>query len=151
MTAAARLLPLVAALLLPASGCASAHRAPAAAAAPVVTPSPYERFGVEVVSLRPTAAGTALDLRLRVIDPEKAAPLFDRHTPAALEAPTRSITLSVPTAPKVGALRQHVRSGLPRRGAVYFLLFGNPHRTLVSGDTVTVVIGDFRAPDLVIQ
>jgi hypothetical protein len=33
----------------------------------------------------------------------------------------------------------------------YFALFANPGRQIEAGDKVTVVIGDFRAEDLIVE
>ena len=57
--------------------------------------------------------------------------------------------MSVPTTPTVGSLRQ---TGIkPLINRTYFVLFANPGRQIKAGDKVTVVIGDFRAADLIVE
>jgi hypothetical protein len=128
-------------------GCAGARRTEARARQRAEIES---RWGVEVVALRPSAAGRIIDFRYRVIDPAKAAPLVDRTVDAYLVDERRGVTLGVP-AGKVGPLRQTLRSGQPPAGRVLFVLFSNPGGLIQSGDRVTVVMGDFKAKDLRVQ
>ena len=109
-----------------------------------------EQWGVKIESLRISAAGNLVDFRFRIIDPEKASYLVDRKNKAYMIDQSSGKVLSVPTTAKVGPLRQTVRYGLPKADRVYFILFGNPH-VLKSGDKATVVIGDFRAENIVIE
>jgi hypothetical protein len=55
----------------------------------------------------------------------------------------------VPAPPKVGSLRQ--KSQEPLAGKIYFIMFANPGKFLKQGDRVTVVVGDFRAQNLVVE
>jgi hypothetical protein len=57
----------------------------------------------------------------------------------------------VPSAGKVGPLRQTVRSGKPEANRNYFILFANPGKYVKPGNKVTVVIGDFKAEDIVVE
>ena len=109
-----------------------------------------EQWGVKIESLRTSGAGNLLDFRYRIIDPEKASHLVDRRNKAYMIDQSSGKVLSVPTTAKVGPMRQTVRYGLPKKDRVYFVLFGNPH-LIKSGDKVTVVIGDFRVEDLVVE
>ena len=109
-----------------------------------------EQWGVKIESLRISAAGNLLDFRYRIIDPEKATHLVDRRNKAYMIDQASGKVLSVPTTAKVGPLRQTVRYGLPKKDRIYFILFGNPH-VMKSGDKVTVVIGDFKAENLIIE
>jgi len=109
-----------------------------------------EQWGVKIESLRISAAGNLLDFRYRIIDPEKASHLVDRRNKAYMIEQASGKVLSVPTTAKVGPLRQTVRYGLPQKDKIYFILFGNPH-VIKPGDKVTVVIGDFRAENIVVE
>ncbi len=109
-----------------------------------------EQWGVKIESLRISGVGNLLDFRYRIIDPEKATHLVDRRNKAYIIDQASGKVLSVPTTAKVGPLRQTVRYGLPKKDRIYFILFGNPH-VMKSGDKVTVVIGDFKVKDLVIE
>ena len=139
---------LAAAVCLVLAGCSSTHEGtkPAAAAK---RPSLEERWGIQIASLRLTAAGHMIDFRYRIVDPEKAAQLVDRKVkPQLIDQSTRR-ALGVPTAPKVGSLRQ--TSVKPLAGRTYFVLFGNPQQLVKRGGKVTIVIGEFRAENLVVE
>lgn len=169
----ARWLPLVVAVTLP--GCASAPSGQGAAeAGPAVAPAPAagavyegpfgpddkaatngvltgtdlaERWGVEVTSVRLSASDHMIDFRYRVLDADKAAPLFTRQTKPNLIHLASGKVLAVPQPAKVGALRS---TRPPQAGKIYWMFFGNPGM-VKAGDKVTVVIGDFRAENLVVQ
>jgi len=57
----------------------------------------------------------------------------------------------VPVTPKVGPLRQTVKLGAPVEGKTYFIFFANPGKFIKAGTSVTVSIGDFVLPGLVVQ
>ena len=103
---------------------------------------------MEVVSLRKTAAGRMLDFRFRVIDPEKAAPLLSRGTPAYISDTATGAIMPVPIT-KIGSMRQTTRQ--PEEGRVYFMFFQDAGQQVKSGDKVTVVIGEHRFENLTVQ
>jgi hypothetical protein len=110
-----------------------------------------EQWGVEIIGVWRSAKGYMLDFRYRVLDPEKALPLLKRGgnvRPYLIDQATGT-QLFVPSSPKVGPLRQTTQE--PTAGRVYYALFANPGAMVESGDKVTVVIGDFRAEDIVVQ
>ena len=104
-----------------------------------------EKWGIELVAMRSTAAGHMVDFRYRVLDAEKAAPLFKRQTKPYLIHQASGKVLAVPNTAKLGSLRN---SNTPQEGRTYWMFFGNHHRLVKSGDKVTVAIGDFRAADI---
>jgi hypothetical protein len=108
-----------------------------------------ERWGISIQPLRLSAAGYMLDFRYRVLDPSKAAPLADRVVKPYLLHPQSGAQLMVPSSPKVGAMRAAPRAFQANK--VYGVLFANPGRLLQPGDTVTVIIGDFRAENLMVE
>jgi hypothetical protein len=107
-----------------------------------------ERWGIEVTSARLTAHGHMVDFRYRVLDAEKAAPLFERQTKPRLIHEGSGKVLAVPQPAKTGALRN---SNTPQAGKIYWMFFGNAGKLVNPGDRVTVVIGDFRADHLVVE
>lgn len=107
------------------------------------------RWGVEVVALRHSAHGYMLDFRYRVLDAEKAKPLGDRRiTPQLIDLKSGAVHI-VPAPPKIGSLRQ--TSSVMKEGRIYFIMFANPARRIQKGDRVTVVVGDFRAENLLVE
>jgi len=107
------------------------------------------RWGIRVESLRLSAHGHILDFRYRVLDPDKAAALADGKTQAYLINEVTGERLKVPNMPKVGPLRSTTLHLEPNR--VYIILFANPGSRVVSGNRVTVEIGDFKAEHLVVE
>ncbi|PLX89833.1 MAG: hypothetical protein C0619_10415 [Desulfuromonas sp.] len=105
-------------------------------------------WGIEILSLRSTAANYMLDFRYRVIDAEKAKPIFDRKTKPYLVDQASGHKFAVPNPPKTGPLRN---SNTPQVDRNYFTIFANPGKYIQPGSMVTVVIGDFRAENLVVQ
>lgn len=107
-----------------------------------------DKWGIEIVAMRSTAAGHMVDFRYRVVDAEKAAPLFKRQTKPYLIHQSTGRVLSVPNTAKIGSLRN---SNTPQNGRIYWMFFGNHHRLIQKGDKVTVAIGDFRATDIHVE
>ena len=107
-----------------------------------------EKWGIELVAMRSTAAGHMVDFRYRVLDAQKAAPLFKRQTKPYLIHQASGKVLGVPNTAKIGSLRN---SNTPQNGRIYWMFFGNHHRLVHKGDKVTVAIGDFRAIDIEVE
>jgi len=145
--AVAALLALAAAATL--AGCAST--ADTGARPPEVSapkPSLEEQWGVHVLGVHLSARGYMLDFRYRVLDPDKARPVFDRKIHPMLIDDASGAKMIVPDPPKIGSLRN---TGSPIAGKNYFVIFGNPGKFVKPGSRVTVVIGEFRAPNLVVE
>jgi hypothetical protein len=126
----------------------SSRRDPRAAAAAV---DPETRFGVAIQGVRLSANGHILDFRYRILDPDKALPLVQRTTRTYLLHQPSGAVLTVPEAPTIGPLRQTEKFGKPQADRTYVTLFANPGKLVHDGDPVTVVIGDFKVPDLIVH
>jgi len=107
-----------------------------------------DKWGIEITSIRLTANDHMIDFRYRVLDPEKAADLFVRQTKPALIHQKTGKVLAVPETAKIGPLRN---SNAPQEGKIYWMFFGNAGYLVQAGDEVTVVIGDFRVENLVVE
>ncbi len=131
-------------------GCASSNIDESAvdpeAAVAEAAPSLEEQWGVEVVALRLTGANYMLDFRYKVLNPEKAAELFERANKPVLIHHPSGARLEVPRPAKTGPLRP---TNPPEAGRIYFMFFSNPG-VVHSGDEVTVKIGEFEA-DIVVE
>jgi hypothetical protein len=101
--------------------------------------------------MRLTAAGMMLDFRFRVVDADKALPLFDHRIKPYVVADKSDIKLPVPMAAKVGAFRPTNRGKNIKADKTYYMIFGNPDRYVKAGEKVTVVIGDFRLEHLMVN
>ena len=64
-----------------------------------------DQWGVEVYGVRLSARGYMIDFRFRVVDLEKALPLFDPRVQPYLLTEGTNIKLPVPVGEKVGAFR----------------------------------------------
>jgi hypothetical protein len=104
-----------------------------------------KKFGIEILSLHSTAGGQMLDLRFRVVDPQKAGPVLDRNKKAYLLDGKTGKALPVPLT-KAGSMRQTTRK--PEAGRVYFMLFSNPGGLVTEGGRVSLIIGDFRKDNI---
>ena len=106
------------------------------------------QWGVEVLYVRQTAAGYMLEFRYRVLDPDKAKPLFERQTKPLLTHVETGARLIVPTPAKTGALRN---SNPPLTDHTYWMFFANPGKLVQRGDHVNIDIGKFRIAGLIVQ
>ncbi|WP_177418921.1 hypothetical protein [endosymbiont of Lamellibrachia barhami] len=104
-----------------------------------------ERWGVRLISLNLSAGGYMMDLRFRVLDVEKSLLLFDHRIKPHIITGRTNIKLPVPMATKVGAFRPTNRGQNIKPDRNYYIIFGNPDRHVKSGETVAIVIGEFRA------
>jgi hypothetical protein len=133
-----------------ASGCATANKqAPDGSARAANAPTPQKLLGIEVLAIRLSAGGTMLDFRYRVVDPEKALSIMNRSIKPYLIDEATGARFAIPSSPKIGPMRQ--TTPRPEAGRVYWLLFGNPARSIKPGSLVTVVVGDFRLEHLVVR
>jgi|SRR4051794_9742361 hypothetical protein len=103
------------------------------------------KWGVEVLGVHLTAAGYMMQFNYKVLDPKKAASLFDRRIKPYLVDTNTGAKFLVPSPEKVGQLRN---VNTPEAGRIYWVLFANPGQMIKPGTQVDVVIGDFRASGL---
>jgi hypothetical protein len=105
-------------------------------------------WGVDSVSVKLVESGELVRFSYRVLDPGKAKVLNDKQNDASLIDPKAGVSLVVPTMEKVGQLRQ---STAPEAGRSYWMTFSNKGRRVARGDRVDVVIGTFKAGNLVVD
>jgi hypothetical protein len=106
-----------------------------------------KKWGIRPLSIQLTAAGSLLDYRFRIVDPDKALALMKRGDKAFLIDQASGAKLPVPRT-KVGPLRQ--TGTKPKAGKVYPILFSNTGKVIKSGSKVTLVVGDFRMENIVV-
>lgn len=107
-----------------------------------------EKLGICIEGVRRSAAGYMLDLRYKVVDSGKAAPLLDRKVHPYLLEQASGAKLFVPSSAKIGPLRQ--TTGKPVSGQTFFALFANPGRYVGAGQKLTLVVGDQRVENLTV-
>jgi len=136
-------------IVAPSSSCATVSEGQVAeSAAAAEPPGIEEQWGIEITSLRLTANGHMLDYRYRVLDAEKATDLFKRQIKPYLIHQASEKVMAVPETAKLGPLRN---SNIPQEGKIYWMFFGNAGKIVQPGDKVTVVIGEFRVEDIVVE
>lgn len=158
--------PLAAVVAASGQGVAQAADQTGAARAPVPAARPErmhyrpERFagragtyyrliwGVDNLSVRWAESGEVIRFSYRVLDPQKAAVLNDKHNEPMLVDPRAGVQLVVPQMEKIGQLRQ---SAPPEANKAYWMAFSNKGRPVKRGDHVIVKIGEFKADGLVVD
>jgi len=104
-------------------------------------------WGIEILFVREASSGYMLEFRYKVIDAEKAAPLFERQTKPILTDVKTGAKMVVPTPAKTGALRN---SNTPVDGRTYWMFFANPGKLVQVGDAVDIEIGKFLVEGLIV-
>lgn len=112
-------------------------------------PRRIDKLGIEVVAMRLTSAGYMLDFRYRVLDPKKAKPLLDKKIHPQLIDQASGAVMAVPSPPKMGSLRQ--TPPVAEAGLIYLAIFANPGRFIKAGNKVTVVYGEHKIENLVVE
>ena len=105
-------------------------------------------WGVDSLRVKLAESGELVRFDYRVLDPEKAAALNNKKAEPELYDAEAGVKLVVPQMEKVGKLRQ---SSTPKAGMTYWMAFSNPTRAVKRGHRVDVVIGSFRANNLVVE
>jgi hypothetical protein len=91
-----------------------------------------------------------LDLRYRVLDVDKARPLFDRKVKPRLLDEAAGAQLAVPTVAKLGQLRTTSARNV-KVDRSYSMLFANPGRFVERGSKLSLVIGEARIDGLLVE
>jgi hypothetical protein len=105
-------------------------------------------WGIDSLSVKWAESGELIRFSWRVLDPEKAKVLNDKKIEPSLIDPQAGVSLVIPVMEKVGQLRQ---SQPPEAGKSYWMAFSNAGRVIKRGHRVDVVIGPFRAENLVVD
>jgi hypothetical protein len=147
--------------VMPGQGAASAQpSAPAGRPAPVWQGSQLNRlsqkaemyyegvWGVDELRVKVAESGQIIRFDYRVLDPAKAAVLNNKKAEPELDDAQARVKLSVPQMEKVGKLRQE---STPKTGMTYWMAFSNPTLAVKRGHRVDVVIGSFRATNLIVE
>ena len=110
-----------------------------------------EKYGVEIVAVRRSAADAIIDIRYTVVDADKAEFMMDRTLDAYLLDQASGKVVEVPNTSRIGPLRQTMRFGKPETGRTYFMLFGNPNQLMRQGSLVTLMVGEMKIRDLEVE
>jgi hypothetical protein len=113
------------------------------------SPRLAEEWGIEVVAVRLTGVNRFLDFRYRVIDADRAKPLFGPKVKPTLIDSTSGYTLKVPVPPKLGPMKS--TRGEAYAGRQYFVFFANPGGSVKAGNEVAVDFGELTISGLKVQ
>lgn len=105
-------------------------------------------WGIDTLRVKWAESGELIRFSWRVVDPARAVVLNDKKIEPSLIDPHAGVSLVVPVMDKVGQLRQ---SPPPEAGRSYWMVFSNKGRVVKRGDRVDVVVGPFRAENLVVD
>jgi hypothetical protein len=105
-------------------------------------------WGVGELRVKTAESGEMIRFNYRVLDPQKAAALNDKKAEPELIDAQAGVKLAVPQMEKIGKLRQ---SSTAKAGMTYWMAFANPTLVVKRGHRVDVVIGSFRANNLVVE
>ena len=105
-------------------------------------------WGVGEFHVKTAESGELIRFDYRVLEPGKAAALNNKKLEPELYDAQAGVKLSVPEMEKVGKLRQQ---STPKAGMTYWMAFSNPTRAVKRGHRVDVVIGSFRATNLIVE
>ncbi|MCU7722967.1 hypothetical protein ODJ79_04500 [Actinoplanes sp. KI2] len=120
----------------PAGSVAAAVPVPVGWARPAVAPDDLgQASGVTITRVAVTAGGGLVDLRFRVVDPDRAHALHDPATPPAVVDEASGLVVH-------DLLMNHEHTGDFRAGATYYLVFTNPGNWVRRGARVTVLLGN---------
>jgi len=111
-----------------------------------------KKWGIKLYGIRWTAAGYMLEMKFRVLDPDKAFPLLKRHVKRYVVVEKSGAVLEVPFTQKLGSLKSSVRtSNMVKKDYNYIALFANPGKHVNTSDKVALVIGNFMAENLIVK
>jgi hypothetical protein len=104
-----------------------------------------EKYGLQVTLLGVTAMDGMIDLRLKVLDADKASQLLEGH------AKMPALIVENGEEEAVNSARMSRHGSLLKTGGVYIAFFPNPRHEIQSGTPVSVVFGEFRLAPVVAQ
>ena len=105
-------------------------------------------WGVGDLHVKVAESGALIRFDYQVLDPQKAVALNNKQVEPVLYDAQAGVKLVIPELEKVGKLRQ---SSTPKAGMTYWMAFSNPTNAVKRGHRVDVVIGQFRADNLVVE
>jgi hypothetical protein len=105
-------------------------------------------WGVEDLHVKAAESGELIRFTYRVLDPEKAKILNDEKVQPQLFDAQARVKLVIPEMENIGKLRQ---ISTPKAGMTYWMAFSNPTHVVRRGHHVDIVIGSFRANNLVVE
>jgi len=102
-----------------------------------------QRSGVTITQVAVTGAGGLVDLRFKVLDPDKAHAIHDPRTPPAVVDERTGLVINQ-------LLMNHSHSGEFKPAVTYYLIFENTGNWVRRGSKVTVLLGNAQVEHVVV-
>jgi hypothetical protein len=119
-------------------------KVPVAWQRPVVTGDGLaQQSGVNIAQVAVTGDGGLVDLRFRVVDPERADTLHDQNTPPAVVDEQTGLVVHE-------LFMDHSHTGPYKAGVTYYLVFNNPGNWVHHGSRVTVLLGNAQVEHVLV-
>lgn len=110
--------------------------------------NPGEKLGVQIASIRLTGADHFVDMRYRILDPDKASAFLDRNQPMFVVEQSTGTSHPV-TRNKLGPMRA---SGMkPELNRQYTVMFSNVNKAIKAGSKVALLVGNQRIEGLTVE
>lgn len=109
------------------------------------------RFGVRFTQVGITADGGMVDLRYRVLDPDKAMAIMNMAMSGGGDNPEAPWLIVEGGGTEIKNSEVMSMKQLPEPNSIQFVLFANPRGVLESGMFVTIVVGDLRLAHVPVQ
>lgn len=114
------------------------------------SPAIEEKYGVRFTQIGVTADGGMVDVRYKILDPDKAMALMGGMSGMGDESATPELLVE---GANVAIENSEVMSmkQLPEPGSVQFILYANPKGIVVPGTRLTIIVGNLRLEHVVAQ
>jgi hypothetical protein len=99
---------------------------------------------VKITQVAVTGDGGLVDLRFKVLDPDRANSLHDATTPPAVVDEESGLVVQE-------LLMNHSHSGPYKAGVTYYLVFNNSLNWVHRGSRVTVLLGNAQVEHVLVQ
>lgn len=111
---------------------------------PVVTADALvAQSGVKITQVAVTGDGGLVDLRYKVVDPERANTLHDPRTPPAVVDEESGLVVHQ-------LFMDHSHTGSYTTGVTYYLVFNNPGNWVHHGSRVSVLLGNAQVEHVLV-
>ena len=109
-----------------------------------------EKYGVRFTLVGVTADGGMVDVRYRVLDPDKAMALMGGMGGAGDEGASPQLLVEGVNVRIENSELMSMKQ-LPEPGSEQFILYANPKGVVVPGTRITIIVGDLRLEHVVAQ
>ena len=102
-----------------------------------------QRSGVKITQVAVTGDGGLVDLRFKVVDPDRANAVHDPATPPAVVDEESGLVVHE-------LLMNHSHTGAYKAGVTYYLVFNNPGNWVHHGSRVSVMLGNAQVEHVLV-